>query len=1088
MKKLLILTILVLAGFAGFSQTPIQFLGSPKNRVEIRGQSITDSIFWATIRDTTFIPPFDGAINFRPANGVFYGYANGRWNPFLPGVFQPLIAPSNVIKQYWNGFQNFVTFNTDSIAEGSTNLYFTNARARAAISLTTTGTSGAATYNSTTGVLNVPSYTSGGSGSIDSVGLAMPSIFSVTNSPLTGTGGTIAVAFTTEGNNTFFAGPSLGGPLLPTFRVMAVSDLPVGIPNGNLANSNLSFSIGSTGTSPNWQAGSVSLGGTAVLNLPIASTANTGVLSAGDWNTFNNKVTSVNGLVGVVVTKSADSIKKLPVDTSSNRNGYVLAFDSVAHKWYLTAPGGSGSGVANVGTIDGNSAAANGASILGSSIFMQSASASNPGLVNNTTQTLSGNKTLTGSVFMTGLTGKSVAGTDSVIIRDVAGKLWSSNVIVSADNGLTSNTPTNIQLGGYLTKNDTLKGQGLYWFRVDSTLSAYLRSTGTSGRSWIQTASGNITIEVQNDSAAGNPHNNTAIMTLANGGAVGSPRIIIQAQKGSGGNQNPLLDMNSVDSSLKITSRYVHIDADTSNSNNGIISLRWLRHTLDTTTYRPVAINPTTGQLVEMSSWIDGGPGAYTFTNGLTESPARTVGIGGTLSKIDTINTGSAYSLKFIGSTAQDILISSTGITLYQDKANTTGNLGAFITPQYIILDNNSATPSKQTALYDSVVSLGVNQGGYTPGVVTIGTNTTTRPNIVAEDILGESRLATTPQKGSFEYYKGYWYLTDSLNPGGVTRDTIATRGWARANISGGGGGGSFTAGVGINATALLSNIIAVDTATFNTKLKQQGPGMTILRANATGDSLYYRGGSNSTTNNIVTNADSSFSVVSNFIFPSSVKVTSGTTIALENDLTTSPGEFYLYGWHTGARGYFDMRLGPVATTTNNGLMSAADKVKLDSSIKVVNAGGTGDTISYATTALDTLVLKRISVVGSGGITVTPTISQNKILYTVSGGSSSGYSITTAANTANYTVPTGTKIFVYLSDLTGQANRNVVLPAATTGDEFVFVNLNTDASTFNWTFTSGTVKNYAQSTITTLTNISTYHLVYGGTNYQIINE
>jgi hypothetical protein len=46
------------------------------------------------------------------------------------------------------------TFTTSDIGEGS-NLYFTDTRSRSAISLTTTGT-GAATYNSGTGVLNVP--------------------------------------------------------------------------------------------------------------------------------------------------------------------------------------------------------------------------------------------------------------------------------------------------------------------------------------------------------------------------------------------------------------------------------------------------------------------------------------------------------------------------------------------------------------------------------------------------------------------------------------------------------------------------------------------------------------------------------------------------------------------------------------------------------------------------------------------------------------------------------------------------------------------------------------------------------------------
>lgn len=49
---------------------------------------------------------------------------------------------------------------TTDISEGS-NLYFTDARARDAISLTTTGTSGAATYSSVTGILNIPDYGAG---------------------------------------------------------------------------------------------------------------------------------------------------------------------------------------------------------------------------------------------------------------------------------------------------------------------------------------------------------------------------------------------------------------------------------------------------------------------------------------------------------------------------------------------------------------------------------------------------------------------------------------------------------------------------------------------------------------------------------------------------------------------------------------------------------------------------------------------------------------------------------------------------------------------------------------------------------------
>jgi predicted heme/steroid binding protein len=62
-----------------------------------------------------------------------------------------------------NGFTGAVSLTTSNISEG-TNLYYTDARARAAISLTTTGSSGAATYIG--GVINVPQYTLAGLGGV----------------------------------------------------------------------------------------------------------------------------------------------------------------------------------------------------------------------------------------------------------------------------------------------------------------------------------------------------------------------------------------------------------------------------------------------------------------------------------------------------------------------------------------------------------------------------------------------------------------------------------------------------------------------------------------------------------------------------------------------------------------------------------------------------------------------------------------------------------------------------------------------------------------------------------------------------------
>ena len=116
-----------------------------------------------------------------------------------------------------NGFTGAVSLTTANISE-VTNLYYTDARSRSAISLTTTGSSGASTYNNTTGVFNIPEYTLTGLGgvpstrtitingttldlsanrtfnvgTVTSVGLTMPVGFSVASSPITSSG-TIAV-------------------------------------------------------------------------------------------------------------------------------------------------------------------------------------------------------------------------------------------------------------------------------------------------------------------------------------------------------------------------------------------------------------------------------------------------------------------------------------------------------------------------------------------------------------------------------------------------------------------------------------------------------------------------------------------------------------------------------------------------------------------------------------------------------------------------------------------------------------------------------------------------------------------------------
>jgi hypothetical protein len=66
---------------------------------------------------------------------------------------------------------------------------------------------------------------SAGTGTVTSVSLTMPGIFSVSGSPVT-TSGTLAVTLASETANTVFAAPN-GGAGTPTFRALVAGDLPV---------------------------------------------------------------------------------------------------------------------------------------------------------------------------------------------------------------------------------------------------------------------------------------------------------------------------------------------------------------------------------------------------------------------------------------------------------------------------------------------------------------------------------------------------------------------------------------------------------------------------------------------------------------------------------------------------------------------------------------------------------------------------------------------------------------------------------------------------------------------------------------------
>jgi len=64
-----------------------------------------------------------------------------------------------------------------------------------------------------------------GTGSVTSVAMTVPSIFSLSGSPIT-TSGTLAVSLASQSANTIFAGPTTGSAATPAFRALVAADIP----------------------------------------------------------------------------------------------------------------------------------------------------------------------------------------------------------------------------------------------------------------------------------------------------------------------------------------------------------------------------------------------------------------------------------------------------------------------------------------------------------------------------------------------------------------------------------------------------------------------------------------------------------------------------------------------------------------------------------------------------------------------------------------------------------------------------------------------------------------------------------------------
>jgi len=173
------------------------------------------------------------------------------------------IAANGSSLQYIKGDGTLATLNTSNVPE-SGNLYYTDARSRAAHSLTITGSSGSATYSSSTGVLNIPTYTLVGLG-----GVASSRILTIN-----GTSYDLSAdrtwTITTSGVSTF---NSRSGAVSLTSGdiVGALGITPISL--NSLSGTNPLFYDNLTGT----------------FVISVAKTDQSGYLTNADWNKFNNK-------------------------------------------------------------------------------------------------------------------------------------------------------------------------------------------------------------------------------------------------------------------------------------------------------------------------------------------------------------------------------------------------------------------------------------------------------------------------------------------------------------------------------------------------------------------------------------------------------------------------------------------------------------------------------------------------------------------------------------------------------------------------------------------------------------------------------
>jgi hypothetical protein len=154
-----------------------------------------------------------------------------------------------------------------------------------------------------------------GNGSVTSVGLSLPSQFSVSGSPVTGSG-TLTATWANESANTVFAGPGTGSAITPSFRALVSADIPSNAANttGTAAGISGTQTANTFLAAPNGSSGTASFRAIVAADVPTLNQNTTGYAQSN--YVANTTVTVSSGTQGANSCSSPSTVSMANLTTS----------------------------------------------------------------------------------------------------------------------------------------------------------------------------------------------------------------------------------------------------------------------------------------------------------------------------------------------------------------------------------------------------------------------------------------------------------------------------------------------------------------------------------------------------------------------------------------------------------------------------------------------------------------------------------------------------------------------------------------------------------------------------------------------------